>query len=144
MTQLSAANGGKFRINWIPLGYGELLGSVLACCAARAAPRSAWEVRVQAPDAGLVWRTVQPFHPHSLPPGASTACPLCSRHPTHPQFTHTVAGENWKLQKLAERVKFSDIFATAPFNPATGCPVGFKSINADDVGAECLQLKVGP
>ncbi len=53
------------------------------------------------------------------------------------------AGENWKLQKLAERVKFSDIFATAPFNPATGCPLGFKSINADDNGAECLQLKVG-
>lgn len=62
------------------------------------------------------------------------------------QFPSSIppAGENWKLQKLAERVKFSDIFATAPFNPATGCPVGFKSINADDVGAECLQLKVGP
>ncbi|KAI7839227.1 hypothetical protein COHA_007040 [Chlorella ohadii] len=73
MTQLSAANGGKFAIQWIHMGYGE----------------------------------------------------------------------NWKLQKLAERVKFSDIFATAPFNPATGCPLGFKSINADDNGAECLQLKRG-
>lgn len=52
------------------------------------------------------------------------------------------AGENWRLQKLAERTKFSDIFETAPFDPATGCPAGFKSTNADEANPECLRLKV--
>ncbi|KAL4447900.1 hypothetical protein ABPG75_005119 [Micractinium tetrahymenae] len=50
-------------------------------------------------------------------------------------------GDNEELKQLAETVTFADIFETAPFT-AGACPAGFKSINQDDVGAECLKLKV--
>ncbi|EFN54711.1 hypothetical protein CHLNCDRAFT_135377 [Chlorella variabilis] len=53
-------------------------------------------------------------------------------------------GKNGELKALGESTKFSDIFETASFDAeAKTCPAGFKSINQDDVGPECLKLKTG-
>jgi hypothetical protein len=61
--------------------------------------------------------------------------------PNASPFIHPpVAGTNAQIKSLAESTKFSDIFETAAYN--NGCPAGFTSINQDDVGPECLKLKV--
>lgn len=131
MTQVSAANGGKFTIQWIPMAHGALLCCAVLSCACCVAPCCA------ALCCGALYSTAD----RCCAPAASV-CARWSGTDSHLPACPSTAGENWKLQKLAERTKFSDIFETAPFNPATGCPLGFKSINADDVGAECLRLKV--
>lgn len=53
-------------------------------------------------------------------------------------------GKNAELKALAETTTFADIFETAEYDDESqACPAGFKSINQDSVGVECLKVKPG-
>ena len=52
------------------------------------------------------------------------------------------SGNNEKIKKMSETLKFSDIFEST--KPASGsCPDGFTSVNQGGIGQECLKLKQG-